>query len=245
MIPWLENILFSILPGYCILCGAPSARHLDLCMPCEKDLPWLGDTCRYCAIPLSNGNSVCGECMMNPPALKHCHCAFSYEYPVDRMIIDFKANRKIITGRLLATLLLKSFPGEYTPPDLLVPVPLHKSTLKERGFNQSLEIAEVLSDHWSVPLDSTNCRRIRKTADQKSLHRSAREKNIRGAFALDAHYHGERIAIIDDVVTTGATLREFARLVLESGAGSTEAICIARTPNTNRGPEHCGKVCAN
>ena len=230
MIPWLNNFLFAILPGTCIVCDASTYRRMDLCIDCELELPWLKNACLSCSIPLPDGNSVCGRCFFDKPPFTRCHSSFVYTYPIDRLILDFKEHRKLYIGNLLATLLLKTFPENFTPPDLLVPVPLHKSAQKRRGFNQSLEIANVLSDKWSVPVDARNCKRIVKTTTQKSLHPKDRAKNIQGAFAIKNPYQGERIAIVDDVVTTGATVTEFARLIMDNGAASTDIICIARTP---------------
>jgi ComF family protein len=230
MIPWLDKVLYSILPGTCVLCDASTHRQLDLCIDCEADLPWLKNACVVCSIPLPDGNEICGRCLFNKPAFARCHSGFVYQYPIDRLILDFKENQKLLLGKLLARLLLGSFPEEFMPPDLLVPVPLHKSAYWKRGFNQSLEIAEVLSSAWSVPLDAGSCRRIVSTRQQKSLRLKDRARNIRGAFTIRKVYQGERIAIVDDVVTTGATVSELAVQLMSSGAGSAEVICIARTP---------------
>ena len=227
---WLEKILYAFLPGICIVCESPSNRALDLCANCEQDLPWLNNHCAFCSLPLPEGNTICGKCLLNKPPFTCCYSAFVYEYPIDRLILEFKENRKLVIGRILATLLTESFPEEFTPPDLLIPIPLHKSSLRRRGFNQSVEIAEVLSDTWSVPIDTRNCRRTLKTREQKSLHVDERIKNMRGAFSIDEPYDGQRIAIVDDVVTTGVTVSEFAKLIMTNGAGSAEVICLARTP---------------
>ena len=230
MTPWLNNLLFAIFPGTCVVCDASTHRKLDLCADCEQELPWLSHACSSCGIPLPEGNTVCGRCLFKPPPFTRCYSSFVYKYPIDRLILDFKENQKLFIGNLLTALLIKSFPVNFTPPDLLVPIPLHKSALKRRGFNQSREIAKILSDNWSIPMDSRNCTRTVKTIPPKSLHLTDRADNTRGAFAIDKPDQGERIAIIDDVVTTGATVAEFTRLILGNGAGSAEVICIARTP---------------
>ncbi len=230
MIPLLRQFLYAFLPGACILCDAPGQKDIDLCPDCNADLPRIKNCCSHCAIPLPEGDSICGKCLTQSPPFDHCHAAFIYEFPVDRLILDFKENRKLVTGKILAVLLARSFARDFTPPDLLLPVPLHKSSLRERGFNQSIEIADVLADHWSIPVDTRNCRRTHRTADQKSLHLEDRIKNMRGAFTIDKTYTGQRIAIVDDIVTTGSTVSALARLLLENGAGSVEVICLARTP---------------
>ena len=230
MNPWIKKFLYAFLPGTCILCESPSHRTLDLCTSCELELPWLNNQCLLCGIPLPEGNAICGKCLLIKPAFTRCYSAFIYEYPIDRLILEFKTNHKLAIGKILATLLAESFPEGFTPPDLLIPIPLHKSSYRKRGFNQSIEIAEVLSDTWSIPIDTRNCRRITRTLEQKSLHADDRIRNMRGAFTIDESYNGQRIAIVDDVVTTGATVSEFARLIMSEGAGSAEVICLARTP---------------
>ena len=116
------------------------------------------------------------------------------------------------------------------PPDLLIPVPLHDNRLRQRGFNQSLEIARVLSDRLGIKLDSRVCRRIRDTPAQKKLTASQRYANLKDAFILDRPLAGKRIGIVDDVVTTGSTVRAMSSLILAAGACQVEIIALARTP---------------
>ncbi|MBQ73984.1 MAG: phosphoribosyltransferase [Gammaproteobacteria bacterium] len=230
MTTWLDNFLFAVLPGTCILCDAYTRRNLDLCLACEADLPWLNHACLICSIPLPEDDAICGKCLVKRPPFTRCHSVFVYRFPVDRLILNFKEKQNLVIGKILATLLVNSLPRGFSAPDLLVPVPLHKSTLRKRGFNQSAEIARVLSDFWSIPLDTQNCSRVINTRSQKSLSLNDRVANIRGAFDISRNYQGERIAIVDDVVTSGATVAELARLIASKGAGSTEVISIARTP---------------
>ena len=230
MTRWLNEFSYVLLPGTCILCEAGTHRKLDLCADCESELPWLRHACLLCSIPLPDGDTICGRCLTKKPPFACCYSSFLYSYPIDRMIIEFKENRKLHIGHLLGNLLADSFPKHFTLPDLLIPIPLHKTSLKQRGFNQSLEIAEVLSNRWSVPVDSRNCSRVVKTNEQKSLSLKDRTRNVKDAFAISRAYQGERITIVDDVITTGATAKELARLLMSNGAGSTEVISIARTP---------------
>ncbi len=230
MQPWLESLVHIFLPGICLLCSAPTHRPRDLCQACELDLPWLTSVCQRCSLPLPEGApSLCGKCLRNPPPYRRCYCTFTYQYPIDRLILEFKENRKLLIGKLLATLMIDSLPLDHAVPDLIIPVPLHKAALRQRGFNQSMEIAEVLSDQWRVPIDNRGCRRILRTQAQKSLPLKQRQQNVRGAFSADRSYRGLRVAIVDDVITTGSTVNELARLITERGAAAIHVFCIART----------------
>ena len=232
MEPWLNALLFTLIPGNCILCEAPTFRHLDLCASCERDLPRVPHPCRRCGLPFAAAGDVCGPCLVAPPPFERCFAPFAYSWPVDRLINDFKNHNRLILGKMLAHALSNAWLADARPmnlPDTLIPVPLHKHRLRTRGFNQSLEIAEVLADAGGIRLDNRLCRRIREAAPQKSLTARQRRHNLRGAFVLDRSPRGERVGIVDDVVTTAATVSEIGRLLLSSGAVSVEVIALART----------------
>lgn len=143
------------------------------------------------------------------------------------MISDFKNNAQLTTGRVLTELMLLTPTGRR--PDVIVPVPLHRRTERRRGFNQSAVIAATLAKAWSVPLDDGNCRRIIDTQPQKRLSRPARFQNMRNAFAVRRPFTGEHIMIVDDVITTTATVSALARALLTAGAGPVSVMCLART----------------
>ncbi len=230
---WLKQALYGLIPGTCILCEARTRRNLDLCRDCERDLPWLTKQCYRCALPLASPDPVCGACISSPPPFEHCFAAFEYADPIDRLIREFKNNQQLLTGKVLASLLASAFSFYHHAddwPDLLVPVPLHRSRLRRRGYNQAAEIADVIADQCNLHLDGQLCRKIRETQDQKTLDVHARRANIRGAWQLDRRVEGLRIALIDDVVTTGATASELAGLLLRGGAASVHVIALARTP---------------
>jgi ComF family protein len=230
---WLEQLLFGLIPGTCILCEARTQRHLDLCSGCERDLPRVSNPCRVCGLPLGVPAMQCGRCMVAPPPFQRCFAPFLYTWPVDRLINDFKNRNRIILGKVLAQAMARVWLTETSGaelPDTLLPVPLHKRRLRERGFNQSVEIAEVLADAAHVSMDNRLCRRVRDAAPQKSLNASQRRRNLRDAFVLNREPLGERVAIVDDVITTAATVSEIGRLLLSQGALQVEVIALARTP---------------
>jgi ComF family protein len=226
----INDFLFALLPGICQLCDAKTHRQLDLCIACENDLPWLGQACSICSQPLPHGASTCGKCLTNRPIYSHCHSAFEYQYPVDKLILNFKSHRKLMAGNLLSNLLAKTFSPDHTPPDILVPMPLHQRALKARGFNQSTEIAKVLSKCLKIPMEHGWCQRVVDTQEQKSLSLVERAKNVKDAFSISSDLSGKSIGIVDDVVTTGASVNELSKVMKANGAGSVEVYCLARTP---------------
>lgn len=229
---WLQQLFFTLIPGSCILCEARTNRRLDLCRECELCLPRITNPCRQCGLPVAQPSDICTACRLSPPVFEHCFAPFVYRWPLDRLINDFKSHNHIILGRVLASAMSRGY-MEVTPreslPDILLPVPLHKRRLRSRGFNQSVEIAEVLADTGNLRLDNRLCRRIRDAAPQKTLTAGQRKRNLHGAFTLDREPAGERIAIVDDVVTTAATVSEIGQLLLAHGASRIEVIALART----------------
>lgn len=229
---WINELLYALIPGTCILCRDRTRRNMDLCPACEEKLPWLGTRCIRCAVPLSPPDSICGPCLEAPPLWHHCFAAFRYEPPMDRLIGEFKNRQQLVTGKVLATLLACAwdFQQAEPSPDLLVPVPLHKSRLRRRGYNQAAEIADVLADHCRLPIDNHLCRKIHETTDQKTLDARTRMQNLKNAYQLDHDIPGVHVGLVDDVMTTGATAHELTRLLLRAGAASVQVIVLARTP---------------
>ena len=169
---------------------------------------------------------MCGRCLTHPPVFAHTTAAFAYEWPVAELIHQYKYAGNLALARLLG----QSVATRLThAADLIVPMPLAPRRLRERSFNQALEIARVIRQITGVPLAANACRRVRDTAPQASLPWKARAKNIRGAFVCDADVRGMRVAVIDDVMTTGATLNELARNLLKAGALEVQGWMVART----------------
>ena len=228
---WLKKILYGMIPGQCILCSCLTSRHLDLCFACEADLPTITNPCWRCGLVTEQQHELCFSCQARPPPFSHCFSGLAYLPPVDRLINQFKNQQKIITGKTLAQVLVRNYVATHMNfPDYWLPVPLHKSKLKSRGFNQALEIAEVLSDATQVPINNRLCRRIKNTAEQKTLTAKQRRRNMKNVFTLDTKLNGENIGIVDDVVTTTSTVSELSRILLTNGAKQVQIVCLARTP---------------
>ncbi|HIG39989.1 MAG: ComF family protein [bacterium] len=227
---WLNRILYELLPGKCILCLKNTDRLIDLCLDCELDLPRITNPCWQCGLTIPQGQEICGSCLLHPPPFSHCFSAFAYTAPVDRLINQFKNHQKIIVGKVLAQVMCQEYMQRHLVlPDSWLPVPLHKNRLKSRGFNQALEIAEVLADTTHIPVESRIARRIKYTDDQKSLSAKQRARNIKNVFVIDQHLNGRSVGIVDDVVTTASTITELSRLLLDNGATDVQIVCLART----------------
>ncbi len=176
----------------------------------------------------------CGQCLLLPPAFDACLALFKYEYPVRELISNYKFQAGFAVGRALANLLANTIATHHQKrdtPQLLLPVPLHKARLRERGFNQSTELARCIGRHNKIPVAATICRRIKATPPQKGLSALERSKNLRGAFALstaDIPSHINHVAIVDDVVTTMVTVDSIARLLRNAGIERIDVYCLAR-----------------
>lgn len=217
----------------CLLCGA-DVTGAPLCPGCLADLPRLPEhRCPVCALPTPMGE-ICGGCLKHPPAFDSTRAVFQYAYPLDALLQHYKYGQ----GLHLAGFLAEQLAAEITTgitmgidsrPDLVIPMPLHPRRLKERGYNQAGEIAKRLAHRLDLPLAITACTRAKDAPPQASLPLKERRKNIRGAFECKADLSGKRIALIDDVMTTGASLSELAKAVKKAGATEVEAWVVART----------------
>ena len=231
---WLRNDASRLLwATRCLVCGEAGGEAWDLCPTCAAALPWQGRACRRCALPLpeaEDGGATCGACLATPPPLDAVHAACQYTAPVDRLLPRFKFHEDLAAGRLLAQLMADAF-GALPRPDALVPVPLHVSRLRRRGYDQALELAKPLARALHVPLRDTLLCRIRATAAQSERDAAARQRNVRGAFAVTpAAALPRHVVLVDDVMTTGATLHAAARALRRAGVERVDAWVCARVP---------------
>lgn len=216
-----------MLPRHCVLCEAASPDRA-LCTGCRTDLPHhAAPACPVCALPTLEGQ-VCGTCLRHPPAFDRTLAAFSYGFPVDRLLQAFKYAGNLALSDVLAEPLAR-IANMHPRPDMLLPMPLHPSRLKERGFNQAVEISRPIAKWLGIPLAANACRRTRDTSSQAGLKLKERRRNVRGAFACDLDLAGKKVAVLDDVMTTGATLNEISRVLKSCGAVEVNAWVVART----------------
>ncbi|HSG11186.1 MAG TPA: ComF family protein [Gammaproteobacteria bacterium] len=228
---WGNRLLDSLFPPVCRLCRAGISGSLPLCAGCRDDLPRLAPGCSQCARPLGGGvgDRRCGRCQRKPPAYDRATALFHYRPPLDYLVKRLKFSGDLGMGPLLAELMRQQLQGRTQAlPGLLIPVPLHPHRQRERGYNQALELARPLGRALDIPVDSRLCRRTRPTAAQSLLGTTARRVNMRNAFAVNATAVTAHVAIIDDVMTTGCTADELARVLKRAGASLVEVWVVAR-----------------
>jgi ComF family protein len=225
-----RSLAFAVLPPQCLLCGQAGDRERDLCSPCAEDLTRNRLCCPRCALPLQAPAPVCGECLRHEPPFASTWAPFVYAAPFDQLLTRLKFGRSLAAGRVLAEVWIDAA-REMPPvlPDVLIPVPLHAQRLRERGYNQALELARPLARALTIALRTDALVRTRATAAQSELDAGARTRNLRAAFAVTAALP-RHVALVDDVMTTGATLREAARTLARAGVERIDAWAIARAP---------------
>jgi ComF family protein len=217
-----------LLPAQpCVLCGSMS--HVGLwCGPCNQALPYL-DTqhCPVCALPTPAGE-VCGQCLKQPPLFTSTVAVFGYSFPLDKLIQAMKYGEQLALAYAFAKKLAQVIDKDALP-DYLIPMPLHPAKLRERGFNQSLLLAAKIAREYDLKLLPDACQRVRDTPPQSALPWKERKKNVRNAFRCDIDLTGKKVALVDDVLTTGASLDALAAVVRQRGATKISAWVVART----------------
>ncbi len=229
---WSDRLGRLLLPPRCLLCGAAGADGRDLCAACAADLSGNTPCCPRCALPLAAAAPACGECLRREPPFAAAWVPFRYGHPLDLLERRFKFGRDLAAGRVLGQLLVTAAGSAPPPrPAAVLVVPLHRARLRERGYNQALELLRPLARALDLPLLRDGLVRTRGTAAQTGLDAAARRRNLRGAFAVPA---GTRlpahVALVDDVMTTGSTLREAARGLRRAGVARVDAWALARAP---------------
>jgi len=231
MVYKLRQWLSVVFPSHCRLCGNATRTAPDLCQPCRDEAPWLENVCRQCSLPLPAcyDHDLCGRCQKLAPAFDATTALFHYRPPVDYLIKRLKFSNELAISPLLSGLLASRLVArDASLPALLVPVPLHHTRLRERGFNQATELARGIGRQLHIKTGHRLCLRNRKTEPQSLLTHNARRLNLRNAFTVTAGKVPGHIAIIDDVMTTGHTASELARVLKRAGAEQVEVWVIAR-----------------
>ncbi|MFC3716127.1 double zinc ribbon domain-containing protein [Luteimonas soli] len=230
-----RRLLDGLWPARCLACGEAGRPGRDLCTACAASLPWNRHACAHCAIPLPavadhGAPQACGACLRKPPPVQATNAAFVYAAPLDRLLPRFKFHHDLAAGRLLSQLMAQAF-ADAERPQALLAVPLHRARLRARGYDQALELARPLARTLRIPLLPDTLRRTRATAPQSRLDAAHRKRNLRGAFTVAP---GTRlpghVALLDDVMTTGATLHAAAIALRRAGVVRVDAWVCARVP---------------
>ena len=230
----VNNFLKRLFVAQCCLCGVDAID--PICPSCRRELPWIDSACTQCGLSLSpllpGNNGLCGQCLVEPPPFVRCIGALEYRPPISHLIGAFKYQRKLHYGRILSLLLVERLRAEPTTclVDALVPVPLHWRRRWNRGFNQAEIIGDELARALNIPLRAKTLLRRQFGTPQQDLSAAERRRNLRGNFEVRGDVRQLHIALIDDVMTTGATASEITRALLDAGAASVQVWCLARTP---------------
>lgn len=232
-------LLDLLIPPRCHICHVPvyEAENLHICKECYTKLPFITSAvCTVCGIPFAGagGDHPCGSCIKEPPSYSAARAALRYDLACRDLIHAYKYSGKYSLRRPLGLLTADALAdfASNSRAELLLPVPLHKKRLRERGFNQALLIAEVLSLQWNIPLLRQGLARTRWTQPQIELDRKERLNNLKGAFTVTdtTAISGRRVMLVDDVFTTGSTLVECSKTIKHAGAAEIFAVTIAHAP---------------
>ncbi|MCG8324382.1 MAG: ComF family protein [Thiotrichales bacterium] len=222
----------TLFPNRCRLCDQQTAEHSGLCLACQNDLPLIRHACPRCATPLLTP-VVCGACLSTAePPWRYCLAAFDYGYPIDRLIgrMKFEGEYNIAgTLGMIAARNLRSRAPETATPDVILPVPLHPVRRISRGYNQAAIIAQTFQSVLKTNVDPRLARRLSNTPAQSGLNANRRQRNLHNVFACRPELcRGRNILIVDDVITTGATVRSLARQLHLAGANRVAVWALAK-----------------
>lgn len=228
---WLTIIQDTVFPPTCILCGNPGFNSQDICEPCQHRLPRNLYCCYRCAeiFPAPTAiPTLCGRCIAETPAFDETYAPFIYQDEIRHLVTGLKFGAQFKNARLLGGLLAEYLQKTAETPDLIIPVPLHPARYRERGFNQALEIARIVSKTMAIPLDYSSCIRLKDTPHQTGLTAKKRKQNLRRAFALKKPIVANHVAILDDVMTTGSTVNALANALKKTDVSSVDVWVCAR-----------------
>jgi len=216
----------------CIVCDDLSHRKIDLCLTCEHNLPILQNYCIKCAEPLPEGQDICGSCLGDSLLDIKIVALFYYQFPVDQLIANLKFSNNLIGAKILGELLGCHLHKQYQnkpKPEIIIPMPLHPNRLRERGYNQALELSRPIAKKLKIPVDRFHVKRVKNTLPQAKLSAKERKQNIRQAFFVTDDFHHHYVAVIDDVITTGNTIAELCGVLYTVGVRRVDVWCAAKS----------------
>lgn len=216
------------LPAICALCKQLYRGPEAVCEDCIASFDRTDHACQYCAHPLPDADfSVCGNCIKKKNYFDKAYIAYRYEDPLRSLLHQFKYEEKLYLSSFFARLIQDALDLNDEKPDYLIPMPMHPTRLKERGFNQAVVLTQLLSKKLKIPYLLNHCRKLKNTVPQASLKLEERQKNLRHAFEVKRS-ELEHVAIIDDLLTTGSTANELAKKLKDAGVKRVDVWCCAR-----------------
>lgn len=223
----LLELYRKVFPIPCLLCGLP-AHQYSLCQACIAELPLVGPACTRCAIPVKNAQ-ICGRCLQSPPYQDLSFSLYRYEGSIRRCITAFKYKKQLHLSALFARQMANQISSRESLPECIVPIPLHPKRIRQRGYNQAAEVAKTLAFALNIDYRPELLHRVRLTRSQSDLPFKERQKNMRNAFVCGEQNLPRHIAILDDVMTSGYTAAEAAKVFKGQGVEIIEVWTIART----------------
>lgn len=231
----LQQLATWLLPRLCAGCGFNSDDpDLGLCSYCRVRLPWLENRCYQCASPLQRPSEViiCDKCKACAPQFNRVCALFDYKAPLPRIIATLKFGQQLypaeIFGNLMADAIIDKWYYKQSFPQLIIPIPLHIKRHRERGYNQAAEIAKPISKITNIPLELNACIRHKSTKAQSKLDRAKRLRNLSAAFSVNLGKKYQHVAIVDDVMTTGSTVRAVSQALVAAGVQCVDVWCVCR-----------------
>lgn len=225
----MRQLLQYFCSTRCFLCDLECNGHQLICDDCYRTLPICHNACKQCGIQLTQNSNRCTQCITSPPSFHRTFSLFNYQPPISQWITQLKFQENLIIAKLFAQYWINYFKNQRSElPELILPVPLHYRRLKERGFNQAVEIAKPIGKHFQIPVAKNMCVKIKNTEAQSNLSAEKRRKNLKNAFALSYSIDAKRVAILDDVMTTGNTVSEISALLQKTGVEHIDIWCCAR-----------------
>lgn len=226
----LERKLERFFPFHCQICGQRTEQSQEMCDVCRLKMPWLLNGCRVCARPLSAAaDQICGHCLQAAPDYQRAIVMFRYETEVKQFISKMKFRRHTASIRLMSDMLAEHVQHSGLPLSTVMPVPLHPKRIRQRGYNQSAELAKGVADKLGWPLDLVSLFKHRHTLPQVGLSGSLRKRNLKGAFGVAGDLQGRNVLLVDDVMTTDSTTNECAKALHKTGVGEVYVAAVART----------------
>jgi len=228
----MRKLIQDIIPTYCVCCLSIT-RGLPICQACIHELPWNESACYQCGLPIETRKkpTLCGACITRTPPFNHTLALFAYQAPIIKFITQLKFNRELLYAKLLGNLLASQINTNRrynSLPECIIPVPLHRKRLRQRGFNQALEIAKPIAKKLLLPIDYKTCLRDKNTQPQSELPAKKRHQNVKNAFTLKKNFSASHVAIVDDVMTTGSTVKALSNTLKTHGVKHIEIWCCAR-----------------
>ena len=227
-------LLEWVAPPCCLLCRLEVEYRHGLCQGCWAKLPVNEIHCERCALPMAH-ESLCGHCQRCPPVFDSVIAPLCYQDPIDQMLCALKYHQQLSFARTAAGLITDTVRESGEPrPDLLVGVPMTHRAVRKRGLNQAVFLARLIGRQLGIPAKSTLIKKLRETDRQSTLNASKRQRNLKGAFHCKGSLEDKHIALVDDILTTGATANEISKVLKVAGANRVDIWVCARTPEVLR-----------